>query len=303
MTMEKTQNIDLSLITVNFNGVRDTLEMIDSVKTNLTSIRYEIIVVDNGSRINEAKTISEKFPDIVVLRSDDNLGFAGGNNLGINVATGRYVMLINNDTLVPDDSLSSLVLYMDSHPNAGAVSPKIVFFKPENTVQFAGYTELSNITLRNNLIGFGEQDRGQYSDVKETPYCHGAAMVLRKDVLDKVGLMPEIFFLYYEEIDWCTKISRAGFKQYFYPNSVIIHKESSSTGQGSPLRNYYLVRNRLLYAWRNRKGITLILSILYQILIAVPKSIILNIISGRIDLISSTFKGIKDFVYLKEKSK
>ena len=176
MTMEKTQNIDLSLITVNFNGVRDTLEMIDSVKTNLTSIRYEIIVVDNGSRINEAKTISEKFPDIVVLRSDDNLGFAGGNNLGINVATGRYIMLINNDTLVPDDSLSSLVLYMDSNQNAGAVSPKIVFFKPENTVQFAGYTELSNITLRNNLIGFGEQDRGQYSDVKETPYCHRAAM-------------------------------------------------------------------------------------------------------------------------------
>lgn len=292
---------DISFITINYNGLNDTIELIQSLNNYCKGFSFEIIVVDNGSKSNEYIEISRLFPDITVIRSDLNLGFSGGNNLGINRANGRYIFLINNDTFLIDDSLIELVKFMDSNNNAAAASPKIKFKTPENTIQFAGYTSLSKYSIRNKLIGYFEQDFGQYPVPNETPYTHGAAMILRRSVIEEVGLMPEIFFLYYEELDWCTKMTNKGFTLWFVPAATVIHKESRSTGQGSYLRSYYIVRNRMLYSWRNRCGIERILSMAYLIMIALPKGIIQSFLKRRPDLIRSHINGAFAFFGLKDK--
>ena len=113
--------------------------------------------------------------------------------------------------------------------------------------------------------------------------------------------MPEIFFLYYEEMDWCTQMSRQGYQLWYEPRCTIYHKESRSTGKDSPLKTYYLTRNRLLYAWRNRQGRTLYISILYQLLMANPKNIMMHLLHGRLLQAKAIFDGSKDFFLLKHK--
>lgn len=290
--------VDLSIITVNYNGIEDTCQMINSLKQYLT-LSYEIIVVDNASSINEASLIKREFPDIKCIRSNKNLGFAGGNNLGMSEAKGKYILLLNNDTYIKDDSLSNLVTFLNLNPTVGAASPKIKF-ADSNIIQFAGYTPLSKITLRNKLIGFGEEDQDQYNKACRSPFLHGAAMILRREVIKQAGLMPEIYFLYYEELDWCEQIKKYKFELWYEPQAEIYHKESRSVGQVSPLRCFYLTRNRLLFAWRNRKGFFRFLALTYQFLIANPIHIFIYIIRGRLDLSKACLKGIVDFIKVKK---
>jgi len=291
---------ELSIITINYNGMKDTDELIESLREHL-SIPYEIIVIDNASKVNEAALLQQKYPHIISIRSELNLGFSGGNNLGISKAKGKYIFLLNNDTLIEEDTFHYLIKKLKSSPQIGAVSPKIKFAFPPRNIQFAGYIPLSLITLRNNLIGFGETDKGQYDTPICTPYCHGAAMMVKKEVIEKVGYMPEIYFLYYEELDWSTRIGKAGYELWYEPRCAVFHKESQSTGQQSYLRTFYLTRNRLLYAWRNRYGITRWISILYQLAIAAPKNILVFLLKGRTDLSKAIFNGIFAFIKLEHK--
>jgi len=274
--------------------------MIDSLKQHLTISSYEIIVIDNASINNEALLIQEKYPEIKCFRSNQNLGFAGGNNLGISKASGKYILLLNNDTYIRDNTLLSLATFLDNNPSIGAVSPKIKF-ADSNIIQFAGYTNLSLITLRNKLIGFEQEDKGQYNIAHISPFLHGAAMMIRKDIIREIGYMPEIYFLYYEELDWCEQIRKHGYELWYIPQAEIYHKESSSVGQGSPLRCFYLTRNRLLFAWRNRQGLIRLLALAYQFLIANPKNILYYTSKGQLNLAKSCFRGITNFIEMKNK--
>jgi hypothetical protein len=177
----------------------------------------------------------------------------------------------------------------------GMVCPKIRFAWGNNPIQFAGYTPLSPITIRNQAIGFGEEDKGQYNTPHKTPYAHGAAMMLKREVINKVDLMPECYFLYYEELDWSMMITRAGYEIWYEPASTIYHKESQSTGQNSPLRTYYITRNRLLLVKRNFTGIKKYLAYIYLQMIVATRDIIKYLIKGRMDLLKSTIKGLRDF--------
>ncbi len=293
-------NPEISIISVNYNGLEDTCAMIESLREHIRSVSYEVIVVDNGSVRDEAPMIRERCPyeEVVVLRSERNLGFAGGNNLGLAVARGEYILLLNNDTLVEDDSLHRLCEALRENPSLGAVSPKIRFAWDPYPIQFAGYTPLSRITLRNSLIGFEEQDRGQYDAPAHTPYAHGAAMMVPRRVIEQVGPMPEIYFLYYEELDWSEIIRRRGWLIGYEPRCTVYHKESRSTGQGSPLRTFYLTRNRLLFAWRNLSRSERLLSVAYQLGIAAPKQLLVNLLRRRGDLASATWRGIVAFFRL-----
>lgn len=286
---------DVSIITVNYNGLEDTRELICSLREYL-SFPYELIVVDNGSKQNEAVLLHELFPEIKVIRSEKNLGFAGGNNLGIKEARGEVLLFLNNDTFIQDDSITCLTEYVknSSSTTAGA-SPKILFASPPNLIQFAGYTLLSRITLRNRLIGYLTQDNGQFDQQQLTPYLHGAAMCLKRAVIDQVGLIPEVYFLYYEELDWCTRINTSGYTLSYIPQAKIFHKESSSVGTESPLKVYYMTRNRLLYAWRNRKGLPFYFAMLYLIIFAYPKNFIKFLFEKRPAQAKAVFRGIKDF--------
>ena len=283
----------LSIITVNYNGLKDTYELIESIPFNKD---LKVIVVDNASKEDEASIISERFPQVKVIRSDKNLGFAGGNNLGIKEAKGKYILLVNNDTFFKEFNVEHLINRLESSDEIGIVCPKLRFAWDNHPIQFAGYTQLSNITLRNRAIGFGEEDKGQYETAHPTPYAHGAAMLIKREAIERVGLMPECFFLYYEEIDWSMMFTRAGYEIWYDPSCTVYHKESQTTGQNSPLRTYYITRNRLLLVKRNYKGINKYLSYIYLTIIVAPRDIIKYTLQGRFDLVKAVCCGIKTFI-------
>ena len=286
------QEYSISIITINYNGLKDTCALIETIPFN---DKMEVIVVDNASKNDEATEIEKRFPHIRVIRSDKNLGFAGGNNLGLEVAKGKYVFLVNNDTFFKEFALQALIDRLESSPQIGVVCPKIRFAWGNHPIQFTGYTPLSKITIRNQAIGFGEEDNGQYDTPHSTPYAHGAAMMLKKEVVDKVGLMPDCYFLYYEELDWSMMITHAGYEIWYEPSCTIYHKESKTTGQNSPLRTYYITRNRLLLVKRNWKGFYKHLSYLYLIGIVAIRDIIKYSFKGRWDLTKAVFRGIYSF--------
>ena len=293
-------NPKVSIITVNYNGFSDTCELIESLKKYIT-FSYEIVVVDNASVQNEAAKLQDIYPYTTCIRSEKNLGFAGGNNVGIKVAKGEYILLLNNDTYVTDSSLEDLISILENNPKIGAVSPKIKFASIPDEIQFAGYTNLSAITLRNQTIGYAEKDKGQYNQPLLTHYLHGAAMMVKRTAIEKAGLMPELYFLYYEELDWCQHIKDAGYELWFQPSALVYHKEGKSVGQKSPLKILYMTRNRLLYAWRNCKGIRRYLTIIYQLTIALPKNTLVYLFSGRTDLAKASVKGAFKFFSIKNK--
>lgn len=293
--------IDISFIIVNYNGFEDTSELLESMqKYSGGNCSYEIIVIDNGSKADESVKIKERFKNVSAYRSPLNLGFSGGYNLGIGKSSGRYIMLLNNDTLLEDNSIYGIVDFMDKRAQIGAASPKIYFEGDDKVIQYAGFTDLSKITLRNRTIGYLEKDSGQFQNSGQTSFTHGAAMVVRREVLEKAGLLPDIFFLYYEELDWCYRIRSAGFEIWYYAKAYIIHKESRSTGGGeNSLKRYFKTRNRLLLAKRNREGLTRYLSYLYLVTLVAFKDITICVLKGRFDLFAATIKGIADFFRLK----
>jgi len=283
---------NLSIITVNYNGLNDTCALIESIPFNED---MEVIVVDNASKEDEASIISNRNPQVKTIRSDKNLGFAGGNNLGIKTAKGKYLFLINNDTIFKEFNVHALINRLESSPNIGIVCPKIRFAWDNNPIQFAGYTPLSKITVRNKAIGYSEEDKGQYNTAHPTSYAHGAAMMIKREAIDKVGLMPECFFLYYEEIDWSMMFTRDSYEVWYEPACTIYHKESQSTGKNSPLRTYYITRNRLLLVKRNWQGINKYLAYCYLTCIVAPRDIINYLIKGKWSLSLATIKGIFNF--------
>lgn len=289
----------LSIITVNYNGFNDTCELIDSIPFNDD---LEVIVVDNASTKDEAKALHEKYPQIKVIKSEKNLGFSGGNNLGIKAARGQHILLINNDTILKgtdDEKWQSLQTLMSRLENAkvGVVCPKIRFTWGNQPIQFTGYTPLSPITVRNQSIGFNEQDRGQYKSAHPTPYAHGAAMMLKREVIDEVGLMPECYFLYYEELDWSMMITRAGYEIWYDPACTVFHKESQTTGQNSPLRTYYITRNRLILVKRNWNGLNKYAAYSYLLFIVSSKDILKYTFQGKWNLTRSVVRGVRDFIF------
>ena len=287
------QECELSIITINYNGLKDTCALIESIPFN---DKMEVIVVDNASTNDEASEIQKRFPYVTIIKSDKNLGFAGGNNLGIKAARGKYLFLVNNDTIFKEFTIQALINRLESSDNIGIVCPKIRFAWGNNPIQYTGYTPLSKVTVRNKSIGFGEEDKGQYEIAHPTPYAHGAAMLIKREALEKVGLMPECYFLYYEELDWSMMFTRAGYKIWYEPACTIYHKESQATGQNSPLRTYYITRNRLLLVKRNYKSINKCLTYGYLIGFVAPKDIFRSGIKGQWEHLKATLKGILDFI-------
>jgi hypothetical protein len=286
------QECEISIITINYNGLNDTCALIESIPFN---DNMEVIVVDNASTNDEASEICQRFPYVKTIKSDKNLGFAGGNNLGIKAAKGKYLYIINNDTIFKDFNVQALIDRLELSKTIGIVCPKIRFAWSNNPIQFAGYTPLSRITVRNQAIGFGEEDYGQYDKAHPTPYAHGAAMLIKREAIEKVDLMPECYFLYYEELDWSMMFTRAGYEIWYEPASTIYHKESQSTGQNSSLRTYYITRNRLLLVKRNWSGLTKYLSYIYLIVIVGTRDFFKYALQGKVRIANAVIKGIFNF--------
>lgn len=242
----------VSVITVNFNHNNVTDALLDSISAKNRYKDIEVVVVDNGSSVNPVPQWQVKYPWVTFIRSEKNLGFAGGNNLGITKATGDYLFFINNDTEVTDQLVEQLVATLDNNPDVGMVSPKIRYYDQPEILQYAGFSRMDYYTARTVCIGQGEKDEGQYDKLTgETGFIHGAAMMVRRAAIDKAGLMHENYFLYYEEMDWCERVRKAGYKIWVNMQAVIYHKESVSVGPTSALKEFFMNRNRILFIRRN----------------------------------------------------
>lgn len=265
----------VSIISVNFNHSHVTDALLDSIFRTNNYPHIEIIVVDNASTANPVPDWIIKYPTVKFLRSEVNLGFAGGNNLGIKQATGDYLFFVNNDTEFTPGLVETLVQTMDQHPEIGMISPKIHYFSQPGLLQYAGFTPMNYTTGRNNCIGQFEQDNGQYDNTTgPTGFCHGAAMMVRRSAMDKAGLMPEHFFLYYEEMDWCAHIIKVGYSAWVQMQALIYHKESVSVGANSPLKEFFMNRNRILFIRRNSPAPKAAVFWMYFLAVVTPRNIV-----------------------------
>lgn len=280
----------VSIITVNYNQLEYTLQLLESLR-NTRYRNLEVIVVDNASKQNPEPVIRERYPEVKVIVSSENLGFAGGNNLGINAATGKYLFFLNNDTEVDANTFHPLVKLFETTPDAGIASPKILYFNSGETIQYVGCSNINPYTGRNKREGFKEKDSGQYDTLRVTDLAHGAAMMVPRSVIDKAGLMPELFFLYYEELDWCETIKNNGYKIYVVPQAKIYHKESMSVGKNSTLKTYYLTRNRLLFMRRNTRGLTKVSWVLFFIFFSIPKNSLAFVLKRETEHLKAFWKG------------
>ena len=263
----------ISIITINFNNLPVTLELLASLKKS-TYKNFEIIVVDNHSKIKPSATIIKEFPGTTVIESDNNLGFAGGNNLGLKKASGQYIFYVNNDTELAPDCMEILMKTALTLNDLGAISPKFHYYHTDKLIEYAGCTQINRLTARNKAVGGHMIDDGSFTGLIKTQYAHGGGMLVPRSVIDKVGEMPEAFFLYYEEMDWCEIMRRNGFAVYCQRDALIFHKESASVGRLSPLKTYYLNRSRILFMRRNYGGIQLIPFVFFFTFVSFPKNLL-----------------------------
>ena len=259
------------VIIVNWNGWKDTLVCLESlINVNKDRVSLEIVVVDNGSTNDSVSIIRKKFPGIILLEMRENLGFTGGNNVGIKYAMDHgadLVWLLNNDTFVDNNVLSFVSVFDD--PKVGMCGSKI-YFAPGHEFHHSRYTKKERgrvFWYAGGLIdwdnmyashrGVDEVDKGQYDRTEETGFITGAAMLVRRKVFKEIGFLDERFFLYFEDVDFCLRAKKAGFKLLYVPTSILWHVNAGSSDRpGNPLHEYYFTRNRLLLGFRYASGRT-----------------------------------------------
>lgn len=285
----------VSIISINYNQLEVTGELLESLR-KLSFRDFEVILVDNASKKDPTDFITKNYPEVNLIVSKDNLGFSGGNNLGIRAAKGEYLFFVNNDAEVTEGCIETLLQLFNKVPDLGIVSPRICYDPAANNnqqiIQYVGATPVHPITARNVILGEMEMDEGQYTQAEETAYVHGAAMMTTRKVVEKAGMMPEEFFLYYEELDWSERIRNKGFKVYVEPNALVYHKESLSVGKVSTLKTFYHNRNRIFFVRRNRNLGQVMMFYLFLIFFTIPKNTLSFIIKGQWDHIRVFFKAI-----------
>lgn len=239
----------LNIIILNWNGKKDTIECLNSI-AKIDYPDYQVIVVDNGSTDGSPTVIKGMFPAITVLENKENLGFAGGNNVGIRFALNQgadYILLLNNDTIVEPDFLNTLIRVAETDERIGILGPKIYFFSDPSRFWHIG-GKIDWRLGRASYRGYGQIDYGQLDMIEDVDYVTGCALLVKKDVFETVGLLDEQYFLYYEEIDFCIRAKKVGFRVVYVPEAKIWHKAfASSGGETAPIYVYYTTRNRLLF--------------------------------------------------------
>jgi len=282
----------ISIITLNYNSTDVTCEFLESARC-LTYPNYEILVCDMASAVDPTSQILKgNYLNTTVLKSDKNLGFAGGNNWGIRQCKGDYVFIVNNDTEMPPDLLDILIAPFSEDPAIGVTCPKIRYYYNKNIIQYAGFNAMNLFTGRTTAVGNKEVDNGQYDYSGPTHGAHGCAMLVSREVINKTGMFPESFFLYYEEWDWSARILKAGYKIWYTGKGLIYHKESISVGKKNPLKVYYHTRNRILYMRRNTNFFQFLVFMFFFLFFTAPKSILRFAFKREFTFLKAFLKGV-----------
>lgn len=236
----------VAVIILNYKVKDLTLGCIASVQ-NSDYKDFKIYVVDNNSE-DELETAVKQIKDVKFIQTGVNLGYTGGNNAGIKQALkdgAEFIFILNPDTTIHSNCIPES-LQVVSNPEVGIVGPKILF-GDKKTIWYAGGI-LDKLHVIGTHRGVNEVDQGRYENLGETDYASGAAIFVRREVFEKVGLFDDRYFLYYEDSDFCFRAKQAGFKIMYVSQAVVYHKNAQSTGLGSQLQDYYITRNRMLFA-------------------------------------------------------
>ena len=242
-------NPNVFIIILNWNGKKDTLECLSSLK-KIYYKNYKIVLVDNGSKDDSVKEIKKNFPSVEIIKNKKNLGFSEGNNVGIRYALKNeadYVLLLNNDTIVYKDFLKKMIGEAEKNEQIGIIGPKIYYYSKPKILWFSG----GMINYKKGLfthIGQNKKDSKEYSHLGNVDYITGCAMLIKKSVIKSIGLLDPKYFAYFEDIDYCIRAKKAGYGIRLVPEAKIKHKVSSSSGgEENPLKTYYKNRNILLF--------------------------------------------------------
>lgn len=261
----------IAVVILSYNNKTDTIDCLRSLSEVSSATDLSVIVVDNGSKEkfklgNESIKLTDKFFDIKVIRNDKNLGFSGGNNIGIRYAQSLgvdYTLILNNDTIVEKKIIEELYSVAKSNDDAGIIVPKIYFAKGYEfhkdrykndergkVIWYAGgIVDWKNVLTSHR--GVDEVDHGQYEVSSTTEFATGCCMLVKEKVFEKVGLFDERYFLYYEDGDFSERVKRSGYRILYQPKAILWHKNAATAGgAGSTLQDYYISRNRLIFAMK-----------------------------------------------------
>ncbi|MFL0249129.1 glycosyltransferase family 2 protein [Clostridium neuense] len=286
------------IIIVNYNGYKDTIDCVNSLR-KIKYDNYKIVIIDNDSTNDSVKKLKFYLEDCTILSMKSNLGFAGGNNFGINYAlknNAEFVLLLNNDTIVKDDFLNNMILTFIKETNAGIVGCKIMYHKEKNRIWYGG-GKIDWFKFIGIHFGMKEFDNGQCDFEKEIDFMTGCCMLIKKDVFKKVGMLPEEYFMYFEDLDFCVRVKDFGYKILYNPKSVIYHKVGlSSGGEESQFSVEWGTRNRIVFMNKYKKKVKNCRFISSQIFFYITRILkcIKYICNGKIYLAKAILKGIED---------
>jgi len=249
----------VSIIILNWNGLKDTIECLESLK-KITYPNYKVIVVDNASSGDDVKVLREKFGDYIhIIQNDKNYGYTGGNNIGIrhSLASSQpdYFLILNPDTVVNPDFLSRMTEAAQKDALIGIAGPKVYYYEKPNCIQSAG-AKINMWTGRASHIGINKLDTGQYNYLQEVDFVSGCCILIKADAISNVGLFDESFFCYWEEVDYCIRAKRTGYKVMHVPEAKIWHKApmKRTLWKRNQMRNrpsgftyYYMARNNFRF--------------------------------------------------------
>ena len=291
------QQKNVYIIVLNWNGKDDTIECVESLQ-KINYDNYRIIVVDNGSEDDSVFEIKRLFPGVKIIENKKNLGFAGGNNVGMKYAVENkadYVLLINNDTTVDEDFLTELIEVGESDEKNGLLGSKIYFHSEPNRIWFAG-GKVNRLRNKGTHLGLDEIDSGQYDKISEVDYLTGCCLLIKREVIEKIGVLAEDYFLYYEDTDFSARAKNVSYKIMYVPRSKIYHKISRSTKPGSSNYIYYHVRNGLVMAKRNGSFLSKTAIYPYCVLLFLKQIIKIIFLPQKRNWALAVLKGEKDFL-------
>lgn len=286
----------VAIIVVNWNNWRDTIECLGSLE-KVDYPNFEVVVVDNGSTNDSLEKIRSYELGVIVLETGRNLGFAGGNNYALrnfHILNTKYILLLNNDTIVHPDFLKELVRVAESNDRMGIVGPMIYFYDKPDYINSAG-SRVNRLMNKGVYLGYGEKDVGQFG-IKpyEVDYISGACLLIKKEVIEKIGPLHDNYFLYYEDTDWNFQARKAKYKSVLVPTAKIWHKESASAKRIGLDYIYYHVRNGLLFNRRCAPFYKRIMAQFYNVYVF-SKQIIKLFIPSKRKWARAALRGIYDY--------
>lgn len=291
----------VSIIILNWNGLEDTIECLESL-SKITYPNYEVIVVDNGSEGDDVGVLRNRFASYIhIIENDKNYGFAEGNNIGVRHALkgeAVYILLLNNDTIVAPDFLAELVKVAESDSKIGILGPKVYFYHVPNMIWFAG-GKISLLAGSSNR-GYKQVDEGQFDEVDRVDFLTGSCMLIKTGVLETIGLLDPMYFFAFEDVDLCLRSIRAGFSNVFVPNSKIWHKVYRSGARDPHSTYYHTWRSTIIFA---RKHYRFFKKAVIRALMSVTTELVICLIRYRsVKPFLVMLKGLTDGLTLNLKS-